>query len=222
MNQLLEMILPAIIPMLFGIGLHEAAHAYVARWMGDDTAERLGRISLNPIRHIDPFGTVLMPIMLLILTKGQFTFGYAKPVPINYVRMRRMNMRTAVQWVSFAGPAANLLMAFAWAILLGISTTVLNDDFFVRMSGFGVSINLALFAFNLFPILPLDGGRVLNGFLPRTWSTQYEKLEPYGIWIVLILAYMTPVVFDYWMGPIMNGLGWVLEPLLRLVQSIFS
>ena len=191
--------------------------------MGDDTAERLGRISLNPARHIDPIGTIVMPLLLLVLTKGAFTFGYAKPVPVNYVRLRRMNMRSAMQIVAFAGPAANLVMAIGWAVVYALSTSLLGgEEFFVLMSRGGILINLALFAFNLFPILPLDGGRVLNGFLPRSLSAQFERLEPYGIWIVLFLAYATPVVFYYWMGPIISIFQALLQPLIYVIQSIFS
>ena len=222
-NELIRNITLYIIPVILGITLHEAAHAYAARWMGDDTAERLGRISLNPMRHIDPVGTIVMPLLLLILTKGAFTFGYAKPVPVNYVRLRRMNMRSAMQIVAFAGPAANLAMAIGWAIVYALSTTLLGgEEFFVLMSRGGILINLALFAFNLFPMLPLDGGRVLNGFLPRGLSAQFERLEPYGVWIVMFLAYATPFVFDYWMGPIISGLQAFLMPLIHLIQSIFS
>ena len=222
-NELIRNITLYIIPVIFGITLHEAAHAYAARWMGDYTAERLGRISLNPMRHIDPVGTIVMPLLLLILTKGAFTFGYAKPVPVNYVRLRRMNMRSAMQIVAFAGPAANLAMAIGWAIVYALSTTLLGgEEFFVLMSRGGILINLALFAFNLFPMLPLDGGRVLNGFLPRGLSAQFERLEPYGVWIVMFLAYATPFVFDYWMGPIISGLQAFLMPLIHLIQSIFS
>ena len=222
-NELIRNITLYIIPVILGITLHEAAHAYAARWMGDDTAERLGRISLNPMRHIDPVGTIVMPLLLLILTKCAFTFGYAKPVAVNYVRLRRMNMRSAMQIVAFAGPAANLLMAIGWAIVYALSTTLLGgEEFFVLMSRGGILINLALFAFNLFPMLPLDGGRVLNGFLPRGLSAQFERLEPYGVWIVMFLAYATPFVFDYWMGPIISGLQAFLMPLIHLIQSIFS
>ena len=222
-TELIRNITLYIIPVILGITLHEAAHAYAARWMGDDTAERLGRISLNPARHIDPIGTIVMPLLLLVLTKGAFTFGYAKPVPVNYVRLRRMNMRSAMQIVAFAGPAANLAMALGWAVVYALSTSLLGgEEFFVLMSRGGILINLALFAFNLFPILPLDGGRVLNGFLPRSLSAQFERLEPYGIWIVLFLAYATPVVFYYWMGPIISIFQALLQPLIYVIQSIFS
>ena len=146
-NELIRNITLYIIPVILGITLHEAAHAYAARWMGDDTAERLGRTSLNPARHIDPVGTIVMPLLLLVLTSGQFTFGYAKPVPVNYVRLRRINMRSAMQVVAFAGPAANLLMAIGWAIVYALSTTLLGgEEFFVLMSRGGILINLALFA----------------------------------------------------------------------------
>ena len=132
-------------------------------------------------------------------------------------------MRSAMQIVAFAGPAANLAMAIGWAVVYALSTSLLGgEEFFVLMSRGGILINLALFAFNLFPILPLDGGRVLNGFLPRSLSAQFERLEPYGIWIVLFLAYATPVVFYYWMGPIISIFQALLQPLIYVIQSIFS
>ncbi|MGI9141606.1 MAG: site-2 protease family protein [Fluviibacter sp.] len=185
MNIDIALLAIAAIPMIFAITLHEAAHGYVARYFGDPTAYQLGRISLNPIRHIDLVGTIIVPAATLLL--GGILFGWAKPVPVDYSRLR--HPRTDMRWVALAGPGVNLLMAFGWALLLkvGLST---NNYFSVpleEMARIGVSINLMLMAINLVPILPLDGGRVLFSLLPPHAAHTYGRSEPYGLPILLLL-----------------------------------
>jgi Zn-dependent protease len=185
MNIDIALLAIAAIPMIFAITLHEASHGYVARYFGDPTAYQLGRISLNPIRHIDLVGTIIVPAATLLL--GGILFGWAKPVPVDYSRLR--NPRTDMRWVALAGPASNLVMAFGWALLLkvGLST---NNYFSVpleEMARIGVSINLMLMAINLVPILPLDGGRVLFSLLPPHAAHTYGRSEPYGLPILLLL-----------------------------------
>ena len=185
MNIDIALLAIAAIPMIFAITLHEASHGYVARYFGDPTAYQLGRISLNPIRHIDLVGTIIVPAATLLL--GGILFGWAKPVPVDYSRLR--NPRTDMRWVALAGPASNLFMAFGWALLLkvGLST---NNYFSVpleEMARIGVSINLMLMAINLVPILPLDGGRVLFSLLPPHAAHTYGRSEPYGLPILLLL-----------------------------------
>lgn len=190
----------AAIPMIFAITLHEAAHGYVARHFGDPTAYQLGRISLNPVRHIDLVGTIIVPAATLLL--GGILFGWAKPVPVDYSRLR--HPRSDMRWVALAGPAANLIMAFGWGILLkvGLST----DNYFSvpleNMAYIGVNINLMFMALNLLPILPLDGGRVLFSLLPPATAQAYGKTEPYGIFILLLLIFVN--VLGFWVYPIVG------------------
>lgn len=185
MNIDIALLAIAAIPMIFAITLHEAAHGYVARYFGDPTAWQMGRISLNPLRHIDLVGTIIVPAATLLF--GGILFGWAKPVPVDYGRLR--HPRADMRWVALAGPAANLLMAFGWAALLKIALST-NNYFSVpleEMSRIGVSINLMLMAVNLVPILPLDGGRVLFSLLPPSTAYAYGRSEPYGLPILLLL-----------------------------------
>lgn len=190
----------AAIPMIFAITLHEAAHGYVARHFGDPTAYQLGRISLNPVRHIDLVGTIIVPAATLLL--GGILFGWAKPVPVDYSRLR--HPRSDMRWVALAGPAANLIMAFGWGVLLkvGLST----DNYFSvpleNMAYIGVNINLMFMALNLLPILPLDGGRVLFSLLPPATAQAFGKTEPYGIFILLLLIFVN--VLGFWVYPIVG------------------
>lgn len=190
MDSIVQSIAVYAIPVIFAITLHEAAHGYVARMFGDSTAWMLGRVSLNPLRHIDPVGTVLVPAVLLFAGKlvggAPFLFGWAKPVPINFANLRAP--KRDMIWVAAAGPGANLLMALLWAI--GFKALLLGgvqEPFFRLMCQAGVSINLGLMALNLVPIPPLDGGRILVGLLPTSASRTVAGLEPYGLFIVLAL-----------------------------------
>ncbi|HWW05331.1 site-2 protease family protein [Collimonas sp.] len=189
MNDLIQTVAVYALPVLFAITLHEAAHAYAAKYFGDSTAYMQGRMSLNPIKHIDPFGTVLIPILLYFSTGGAFLFGYAKPVPINFGQLRKPKRDMA--WVALAGPAANLFMALLWLVLYQLSFQFSGpEEFLALMAKAGVLVNLALFAFNLFPIPPLDGGRILTSLLPHKYAYQFAKIEPYGFFIVLALLFI--------------------------------
>ena len=207
MNIDIALLAIAALPMIFAITLHEAAHGYVARYFGDPTAYQMGRISLNPIRHIDLVGTILVPAATLLF--GGILFGWAKPVPVDYSRLR--HPREDMRWVALAGPGVNLLMAFGWAILLkvGLST---NNYFSVpmeEMARIGVSINLMPMAINLVPILPLDGGRVLFSLLPPAAAQSYGRSEPYGLPILLLLL-------------VTGLLGVIIMPLIQLAGSLIS
>ena len=180
MDDIIYKIAVNAIPLLLAITLHEAAHGYAARVFGDRTAEMLGRISLNPIRHIDWIGTVAVPALTLVI--GGFFFGWAKPVPVNFNNLR--NPKRDMIWVAAAGPAANLVMAIGWAIILKASDMSALD----AIARAGVAWNVGLMVLNLLPILPLDGGRIVAGLLPRQMSYTYSRMEPYGLFIVLGLA----------------------------------
>lgn len=173
-------------PVLLAITLHEAAHGYVARYFGDATAAEAGRISLNPLRHIDPVGTILVPGVLYFLSSG-LLFGWAKPVPVNFARLR--NPKRDMLWVSLAGPLANLAMGLCWAVFLElvVRTQQSIDTPLAYMAVVGISINAVLFVFNLLPLPPLDGGRIVTSLLPLPTAIKFARIEPYGIFIVLAL-----------------------------------
>lgn len=194
-NQIVQTVAIYALPVLFAITLHEAAHGYVARHFGDMTAYAQGRISLNPARHIDPVGTIIVPIAILVLSKftvgAGFLFGWAKPVPVNYSALRRP--RQNMLWVAAAGPAANLAMALGWALLLRISMFFSQNDFSVPMRLMceaGMQVNVVLMLLNLLPILPLDGGRIVASLLPTRMAFGYAKLEPWGFPILLGLMFL--------------------------------
>ncbi len=218
MNDTIQTIAVYALPVLFAITLHEAAHAYAARYFGDLTAYSQGRMSLNPARHIDPIGTVLLPLVLALLS-SPFIFGYAKPVPVDYARLN--HPKRDMMWVALAGPAANLLMALGWMILYFVLYGAdLREEYFFRVSEAGILVNLVLFAFNLFPLPPLDGGRIMTSLLPGRYAHKYARLEPYGFFIVLALAMLN--LLKYWMIPVVavaNGLLTLLVSPLKLLVS---
>ena len=218
MDETIQKITVYALPLIFGITLHEAAHAYVAKYFGDKTAYSQGRVSLNPIVHIDLFGTILIPLALFLLN-SPFLFGYAKPVPVNFANLRKPKRDMA--WVALAGPAANLLMAFLW-LLAGMFFLKMGieDGFFIQMVQAGLSVNLLLFAFNLLPIPPLDGGRILVSLLPHQLAYKFAQIEPYGFFIVMGLMVMK--LLHFWMMPIMIGAQWLIQLLATPVQLLLG
>jgi Zn-dependent protease len=175
------------LPVLFAITVHEAAHGYAARHFGDNTAWMLGRVTLNPAKHIDPVGTILMPLLLYFVTSGAFLFGYAKPVPVNFGRLR--NPKRDMVWVALAGPGANLAMAIGWTVLAYVLVALGTEErFFLEMAQAGMLVNLVMFAFNLFPLPPLDGGRILVGLLPWKQAHMVSRIDPWGFFIVMALV----------------------------------
>ena len=206
------------LPVLFAITVHEAAHGYAARYFGDPTAHMLGRISLNPMRHIDPLGTILMPLLLYFATSGAFLFGYAKPVPVNFGRLR--NPKRDMVWVALAGPGANLAMAIGWTVLAYVLLALGTEErFFLEMAQAGMLVNLVMFAFNLFPLPPLDGGRILVGLLPMRQAVAVSRVEPYGFFIVLALV-VSGVVGGLWLRPLMGLTSKAIELLLTPLRML--
>ena len=209
-NQLIQTIAIYALPVLFAITLHEAAHGYVARHFGDMTAFAEGRVSLNPTRHVDPVGTILVPLVILLVSGGRFLFGWARPVPVNYSALRKPKQHMAL--VAAAGPGANLAMAIGWVLLLKLGLELPESSYseaFVRMSEAGVRVNLIFMFLNLLPILPLDGGRILACLLPNRMSWRYSKLEPWGLPLLLVLL-------------VTNMLDAVLGPLLMFSESLIQ
>ncbi len=201
-TQLIQTVLVYALPVLFAITLHEAAHGYAARFLGDPTAWQMGRVTLNPWPHVDWLGTVVMPIMLYFATSGAFLFGYAKPVPVNWGRLN--HPKRDMVWVALAGPGVNLLQALAWGLAwLLMSSAGVQERFFIEMCQAGVLVNVVMFAFNLFPLPPLDGGRVLTGLLPWKQALAFSRIEPYGFFIVMALV-LFGVINAIWMQPIMG------------------
>src|SRR5687768_13536169 len=204
LSQVAQTLAIYALPVLFAITLHEAAHGYVARHFGDMTAHAQGRISLNPVRHIDVVGTIVVPLVILVLSAGKFLFGWAKPVPVNYSALRKPRQHMA--WVAAAGPGANLLMALIWAVLLKLAVLA-NSEFFELMARAGILVNLVFMFLNLLPILPLDGGRILASLLPSRAAWQYARLEPWGLPLLLLLL-------------VTNALNFVLEPLVGASDAL--
>ena len=207
------------LPVLFAITVHEAAHGYAARHFGDDTAWKMGRVTLNPLAHIDPMGTILMPLLLYFATSGAFLFGYAKPVPVRFGNLH--NPKRDMVWVALAGPAANLAMALLWGALLFVLHALgITEPFFMKMCQGGVLVNIVMFAFNLFPLPPLDGGRIVVGLLPARQALAFSRIEPYGFFIVMALV-VSGLVSSLWMQPVMAltyGLvNLLLSPLAALI-----
>ena len=192
------------IPVLFAITVHEAAHGYVARMFGDNTAYVLGRVTLNPVKHIDPIGTIVLPLGMAFFTP--FIFGWAKPVPVDWSSLRRP--KRDMIWVAAAGPAVNLVMAILWAILYSVLQAVgVQELFFFKVAEAGVSVNLVIMALNLLPIPPLDGGRIVAGLLPRNLSNAYSRIEPFGLFIIVGLL-------------VTGALSFVLQPFLAIGAAI--
>jgi Zn-dependent protease len=232
LSQVAQTLAIYALPVLFAITLHEAAHGYVARHFGDMTAHAQGRISLNPLRHVDPIGTIVVPLVILVLSFGKFLFGWAKPVPVNYSALRRPRQHMA--WVAAAGPGANLVMALLWALVLRISIEMTSRtdawlgvaqehgvfglveavmqhgrgpaEFLIGVAAAGILVNLLLMLLNLLPILPLDGGRIVACLLPSRAAWRFAKLEPYGLPLLLVLLFI-PVYGS-------NALSYILSPLL--------
>lgn len=194
------------IPVIFAITLHEAAHAYAAKYFGDLTAYSQGRVSLNPIRHIDPIGTVALPLVMLALSKlfgGGFIFGWAKPVPVNFANLR--NPKRDMLWVAAAGPGANLVMAIFWVLMVKLSFSDVLGTFgmpMALMGAAGVMVNAIFMALNLLPIPPLDGGRIMVSLLPHRQAYQFSRIEPYGF--IIILALLFTHVLDYVLWPLVT------------------
>ncbi len=210
--KLIQTVAIYALPVLFAITVHEAAHGYVARYFGDNTAWSLGRVTLNPLKHIDPFGTLLMPLLLYFATAGTFLFGYAKPVPVQFGRLRKPKQHMV--WVALAGPGANFLQALLWGVLLYVlSGSGVTERFFVEMCRAGMLVNTVMFVFNLFPLPPLDGGRILVGLLPWRQAQWVSRLEPYGFFIVIGLL-LLGLISTYWMRPLMGLTYEVLDVLL--------
>lgn len=219
-QELIQTVLIYALPVLFAITIHEAAHGYAARHFGDNTAAMMGRITLNPIKHIDPIGTILMPLLLYFATSGAFLFGYAKPVPVRFDHLR--HPKRDMVWVALAGPASNFVQAIFWALMLVLLVGLgLHERFFLEMCRAGIMVNLVMWAFNLFPLPPLDGGRILVGLLPWKQAQAVARVEPYGFFIVMALV-IAGVVGSYWLRPLMS-LGYsvidlILYPFIALLR----
>jgi Zn-dependent protease len=212
-NSFIE-VLVYVLPIIFAITLHEAAHGFVARHFGDPTAYMLGRVTLNPVKHIDPIGTIVVPLLTKLF--GGFFFGWAKPVPVNFNNLRSPRWHGIL--VAFAGPFSNLVQVVLWAIVARIllsssDMSGLVAPFWVSIADAGIKVNIMFALLNLLPVLPLDGGRILAGLLPPRLSYSYSRTEPYGMIILLVLV-ITPV------------LSWVLGPayvaLMRATYTIFG
>ncbi|MET3496924.1 site-2 protease family protein [Variovorax boronicumulans] len=218
-SNLIQTVLIYALPVIFAITVHEAAHGYVARYLGDNTAASMGRVTLNPLKHIDPIGTILMPLMLYFATSGAFLFGYAKPVPVNFGRLR--HPKRDMIWVALAGPASNFIQAILWALLLvALVAAGIDETFFIKMAQGGILVNLVMWAFNLFPLPPLDGGRVLAGLLPSGPAQNFlARIEPYGFFIVMALV-LAGVVSTFWLRPLMDAGYFVINLLITPLKAL--
>jgi|TARA_A100001391_G_scaffold28105_1_gene15224 Zn-dependent protease len=219
--SLVQKIIIWAIPVLFAITVHEVAHGWVALKLGDRTAQMLGRLTLNPFKHIDPIGTVLVPGLLLLL--GGFVFGWAKPVPVSYQNLRQPKRDMA--WVAAAGPAANFIMAVIWAIVAKLGLMLIQADIslgqpMMFMGVAGVLINTMLMMLNLLPIPPLDGSRVLSSWLPGPVAYKFSRIEPYGFFILLGLLYFGILSLILW--PLVSAMLNLLVMVFGLPAQIFS
>jgi len=219
-TQLIQTVLVYALPVIFAITLHEAAHGWAALKLGDPTAKLMGRVTLNPWPHIDPIGTILIPLLLYFSTAGAFLFGYARPVPVRFDRLG--HPKRDMIWVALAGPFSNLLQALLWGVLFyGLALAGVEERFFQEMCKAGMLTNVVMFVFNLFPLPPLDGGRVLVGLLPWRQAMMVSRIEPWGFFIVMALV-VTGVISSFWMRPLMaltfELLGAVLQPLAQWLR----
>ncbi len=219
MDSLISALAIWALPVLLAITLHEAAHGYVARHFGDPTADQAGRITLNPLRHIDPVGTLLVPASILALSSlfgaGGILFGWAKPVPVNFSRLR--NPKADMLWVAAAGPFTNLLMALGWAILFRIALVGEPGAYTVpllKMADAGMQINAVLMVLNLLPLPPLDGGRIAVSLLPHHLAWRFARLEPYGFPILLVLLFTGVLGNILW--PLIAGFRYLLGALIGI------
>jgi Zn-dependent protease len=218
MNEIIQAIAVYALPVLFAITLHEAAHAYAAKYFGDLTAYSQGRMSLNPAKHIDPLGTILIPLVLALVS-SPFLFGYARPVPVDFARLR--NPKKDMAWVALAGPMANLFMGLLWmALFFVMDAADIDETYFYEVARAGVKINLVLFAFNLFPLPPLDGGRVMTSVLPMRWAFRFARLEPYGFFIMIGLMMLN--LLNYWMIPVITGANALLNMLISPLKLLLT
>ena len=216
MNEIIQTLTLYALPVVFAITLHEAAHGYVAKLFGDPTATLAGRVTLNPIKHVDPMGTIAVPIGILLMSKlvgGPFLlFGWAKPVPVDFGRLHRP--KRDMLWVALAGPGANLFQAILWGVayvlLKGLG---IDEPFLVKTCQAGVFVNVIMMVFNLLPLPPMDGGRVLVGLLPWRAAMAVSRIEPYGFFILLALLLMG-LVSEFWMQPLMALSFTLLDALL--------
>ena len=215
-SNLIQTVSVYAIPVIFAITLHEAAHGYAAKYFGDRTAYMMGRVTLNPFSHIHWVGTILLPLLLYFSTSGALLFGYAKPVPVNFGNLR--HPKRDMIWVALAGPGSNLVQAIVWALLYVVYNDFgVTEKFFLAMCKAGVLSNVVMFAFNLFPLPPLDGGRIVVGLLPWKQAYQFSRIEPYGFFIVLALA-ITGVVNHLWLDPVMGATFGLIELILKTLS----
>lgn len=214
-SNLIQTVSVYAIPVIFAITMREAAHGYAAKYFGDRTAYMLGRVTLNPLPHIHLIGTIVLPLLLYFSTNGALLFGFAKPVPVNFGNLR--HPKRDMVWVALAGPASNLLQALVWALLFVVYTDFgVTEKFFLAMCKAGVLSNVVMFAFNLFPLPPLDGGRIVVGLLPWKMAYQFSRVEPYGFYIVMALA-ITGVVNHLWLDPVMSATFGLIELMLKTI-----
>lgn len=214
MNAIQTLAISAL-PVIFAITLHEAAHGYAARHFGDPTAWQAGRISINPLRHVDLVGTIIVPAMILLLSAGSFLFGWAKPVPVDFGRLR--NPKQDMLWVAAAGPGANLLMALGWGLLLKVTVGMPAHGYslaLAEMARVGININGVLMVLNLLPLPPLDGGRIAVSLLPHRQASQFAQIEPYGM--VILLALLFTGVLETIMGPLLGLFLMLMKSFLSL------
>jgi Zn-dependent protease len=217
-SNLIQTVSVYAIPVILAITLHEAAHGYASKFFGDKTAYLMGRVTLNPLPHIHWMGTILLPLLLYFSTNGALLFGFAKPVPVDFGNLR--HPKRDMVWVALAGPASNLLQAIIWALLFVVYTDFgVTEKFFLAMCKAGVLSNVVMFAFNLFPLPPLDGGRIVVGLLPWKLAYQFSRIEPYGFYIVMALA-ITGVVNHLWLDPVMSATFGLIEIMLKSISQI--